>query len=612
MGIVGFDFGTTNSVMSIISGDRCIPILDEGFPHPSVVSYRAGEVVAGREAKKQLASATTGVIGNTVKSPKTMLGQSSVMIDGTRYSPKVVVRDVVSHVMAHARGDRIAKRSGEDFSRAVVTIPVDMNGARRRELREACRMAGLSIYQFVHEPLAALYGYLRGLPNFVTEFNRLNRELVLVFDWGGGTLDLTLCRVTDGMLVQVVNDGCSDVGGDVIDDMLVNEIERRALARRGITGEVRRQVGAVARLREEAERAKIALSSKDVYSVLVLDYFHSEAGDVDLEYRISREELQAIVSAKVTQGISRIEAMLREARVEPSSVELCLATGGMVNMPLIQERLHEIFGARRVKISERGNTIISEGAAWIAQDRARLMLAKNIEVVVARSAHSMAAQGHFPVIRAGALMPREGEVQSLPEPLTLYCCDPTDGVAKFQLTAPRRTGRNVQVTDERSLLGLLAVEVDSRQRPLLERLLLDVAIDENLVLSATASSTIAGKSDSMEFHNLEFGLHVGSAPPPDGDKKLDDQKPAASGAREVGAIQVRSNIATHARDLRSVPGEILYRWNPHYFEFRNAPPQEQDFEKVMYQPCSACQKVYCECARRRAGAAVSSPPAHEP
>jgi molecular chaperone DnaK len=593
MGIVGFDFGTTNSVMSIISGERCIPILDEGFPHPSVVSYRGGEVVVGREAKKQLASATAGVVGNTVKSPKTMLGKSSVMIEGTRYSPKVVVRDVVAHVMAHARADRIAKHSGEDFSSAVVTIPVDMNGARRRELREACRMAGLGIYQFVHEPLAALYGYLRGLPDFGTEFNRLNRELVLVFDWGGGTLDLTLCRISDGMLVQVLNDGSSEVGGDVIDDMLVNEIESRALAKRGIRSEVRRQVGAVARLREEAERAKIALSSKDVYSVLVLDYFHSEAGDTDLEYRITRDELQDIVAAKVSQAITRVENMLREARVEPSSIELCLATGGMVNMPAIQERLHEIFGARRVKISERGNTIISEGAAWIAHDRARLMLAKNVEVMLARSAH-------FPVIRAGTLMPREGEIQRMSEPLTLYCCDPTDGVAKFQLTAPKRAGRSVQTTDERNLLGILAVGVDSRQAPLLERLLLDIAIDENLVLTATASSTIAGKTDFLEMHNLEFGLNVGSAPSTDGEKKLNEDQHNESVEQEFGAIQVRSNIASHASDIKSVPGEILYKWNSHYFEYRNAPPREQDFEKAHYQPCSACQKIYCVCATLRA------------
>ncbi|RDK09148.1 Hsp70 family protein [Cupriavidus lacunae] len=604
MGIVGFDFGTTNSVMSIVAGNRCIPILDEGFPHPSVVSYRGGEVVVGREAKKALASATSGVVGNTVKSPKTMLGQGSVVIDGTSYSPKAVVRDVVAHVMMHARDDRVAKSSGEDFSRAVVTIPVDMNGARRQELREACRMAGLSIYQFVHEPLAALYGHLRSLPDFKEEFNRLNRELVLVFDWGGGTLDLTLCRVADGMLVQVLNDGCSEVGGDVIDDMLVNEIESRALAKRGISREVGRQVGAVARLREEAERAKIALSSKEVYSVLVLDYFQSEVGDVDLEYRITRQELQEIVSEKVSQAISRIESLLRATRIDPSNIELCLATGGMVNMPLIQERLHEIFGARRVQISERGNTIISEGAAWIAHDCAQLMLAKNIEVLVSRSLH-------FPIIRAGTLMPREGEVQRLPEPLAFYCSDPTDGVAKFQLMAPKRTGRSIQITDERNFLGVLSVDVDAQKRPLLERLLLDAAIDENLVLNATARSTIAGKSDSLELHNLEFGLSVAAGSSEDGAKKLDDEPLTIIGDHDIGSIQLRPNIAVRQDDLKAVPGEVLYKWNSHYFDLRNSPPREQDDEKAHYQPCSVCRKVYCECAALRAQAAKKLQTRHE-
>ena len=592
MGVVGFDFGTTNSVMSFVSGERCISILDEGLPHPSVVSYRGGQVIVGREAKKELANATSGVVGNIVKSPKTMLGQQSVTVDGHRYSPKDVVRDVVAHVMQHAEADRIAKQSGEKFTRAVVTIPVDMNGGRRRELREACRMAGLSIYQFVHEPLAALYGHLRSLPDFKAEFARLNRELVLVFDWGGGTLDLTLCRIADGMLVQVANDGCSDVGGDVIDDMLVNEIERRTLLKRGITREIGRQVGATARLREEAERAKIALSTKDVYTVLVLDYFLSEAGDVDLEYRLTRQELEEIAQTKVSQGIARIDGLLRLARVDPSSIEKCLATGGMVNMPAIQARLHEMFGARRVDISDRGNTIISEGAAWIAHDKARLMLAKNIEVMVARSAY-------FPVVRSGTLMPREGEVQRAPEPLTLYCCDPTDGVAKFQLTSPKRTGVNVQVTDDRDVLGLMSVSVDARHRPLVERLLLDVSVDENLILHAQAKSTIAAQSDSLEIHNLEFGLNVGPVGEGGADK-LQEKGGRGGKANLLGAIQLRPNVAISNLDVSTVPGEVLYRWDQVYFDRRKNPPYEQDFEKAMYQPCSACREVYCICDQLRA------------
>lgn len=595
MPTVGFDFGTTNSVMSIVVGDRCIPILEDGFPHPSVVSYRGGVPTVGRRAKTELESAGSGVMGNIVRSPKTMLGRSSVTVDGHTYSPQVVVRDVVSHVIAHARGDRVARQTGSNFDRAVVTIPVDMNGERRRELREACRMAGLSVYQFVHEPLAALYGHLRGMPNYQLEFSRLNRQLVLVFDWGGGTLDLTLCRVADGMLVQVANHGCSDVGGDTLDDMLVNEIERLVLESRGIRKAVGRQVGALSGLRSAAERAKIALSEKDVHPLLVPDYFMEEAGDVDLEFRLSRQELESIVASKVSEGIARIEQLLQKANVDPSGVAMCLATGGMVNMPLIQARLRELFGAGRVEVSSRGSTIISEGAAWIAHDNARLVLAKNIEVLVSR-------QAYFPVVPAGSLMPRESEAHRPPVPLTLYCSDPTDGIAKFVLTTPKRTGRSVQVNDDRDILGTLAVSVDAKQRPLLERLLLDVTIDENLVLHSKASSTIAGGVDEVQVHTLEFGLQVG---PSQGSGKIDGLTSSEGGEpRKVatGAVQLRPNISTSDTDWSTVPGEVLYKFDPQYFNRagRTPPPAIQEHEKGMYEPCLACKRVYCNCAELRA------------
>lgn len=601
MNIVGFDFGTTNSVMSYVSGNRCLPILDDGYPHPSVVSYRGGEVIVGRRAKEELVNAVSGVVGNIVKSPKTMLGRSSVTVGGHTYSPQTVVKDVVSHVIAHARKARETKNTGIAFDRAVVTIPVDMNGERRRELREACRMAGLSVYQFVHEPLAALYGHLRNMPDFKIEFSRLNRQLVLVFDWGGGTLDLTLCRINDGMLVQVMNDGCSEVGGDIIDDMLVNEIERRVLGLRGIQHTVGHQVGAQSRLRSAAETAKIALSSKDVHPIYVPDYFMPDAGDVDLEYRLSRTELELAIATKVNQGISRIEAVLRNARVEPSEVALCLATGGMVNVPLIQARLREIFGAGRVEISSRGNTIISEGAAWIAHDETRLVLAKNIEVLVARSSF-------FPIIKAGSPMPRENEIQKPPQPLTLYCSDPTDGVAKLFVNAPKRTGRIVQVNDERDILGALSVKVDSNQRPLIERLLLDVAIDENLILAIKATSTIAGATDQMEVHSLEFGLQVGGNPESGNVERLDHGTDGQDPSPKSGQIELRPNVAASSTDYSVVPGEVLYKFDPQYFNRagRNPPPKHQEHENGMYQPCISCQHVYCNCSTNRERTASSS------
>lgn len=593
MKVFGLDFGTTNSVASMVVGTRCISLLDDNMPHPSIVCYQGDEVIVGKKAKAMLGSAGAGGVGNIVRSPKTRLGEKSVEVDGFSYSPKEVVRDVVKHVCADAK-----RQMPENmFATAVVTIPVDMNGSRRRELREACRLAGVSVMQFVHEPLAALYGHLRNKENYAEETRRLNGEIVLVFDWGGGTLDLTLCRMLGGMLVQIKNDGCDSVGGDLLDDMLVNYIEQAVLAKRGITHEVATQVGAKARLRASAEKAKVELSGKDTHPILVTDYFTNEAGDPDLEFRLTRHQLEACIKQKIEQGIRRIEKILESSRLPASAVKLCLATGGMVNMPCIQSRLREIFGAQRVEISTRGNTIISEGAAWIAHDGARLMLSKNIEFLVAR-------QAYFPAIKAGTLMPSESTVQT--HTLDMYCVDPTDGIAKFQIVAPERPGRSIQSTDERKTLGTLAVGVDEKVWPLGERLCIDLSIDDNLILLVEVESTIARRKDRLEIHELEFGL----AAPFD----IEDISSAASRIKDVltslpksekGAIILRSNVSEDAQDTSRIPGEIARQlFGGEYFD-RNSNRNlslVQDYEKLAYQPCSCCRQVQCLCgALRKAG-----------
>lgn len=593
MKVFGLDFGTTNSVASVVVGTRCISLLDDNMPHPSIVCYQGDEVIVGKKAKTMLGAAGAGGVGNIVRSPKTRLGEKSVEVDGFSYSPKEVVRDVVKHVCTDAK-----RQMPENmFATAVVTIPVDMNGARRRELREACRMAGVSVMQFVHEPLAALYGHLRNKENYAEETRRLNGEIVLVFDWGGGTLDLTLCRMLGGMLVQIKNDGCDSVGGDILDDMLVNYIEQAVLAKRGINHEVATQVGAKARLRASAEKAKVELSGKDTHPILVVDYFTNDAGDPDLDFRLTRSQLEECTKQKIEQGIRRIEKILESSRLPSSAVKLCLATGGMVNMPCIQSRLREIFGAQRVEISTRGNTIISEGAAWIAHDGARLMLSKNIEFLVAR-------QSYFPAIKAGTLMPSESMVQN--HKLDMYCVDPTDGIAKFQIVAPERPGRSIQSTDERKTLGTLSVGVDEKVWPLGERLCIDLSIDDNLILLVEVESTIARRKDRLEIHELEFGL----AAPLD----IEDISSATSRIKDVhtslpksekGAIILRSNVSEDAQDTSRVPGEVARQlFGGEYFD-RNSNrnlSKVQDYEKLAYQPCSCCRQVQCLCgALRKAG-----------
>ncbi len=585
---IGFDFGTTNSLISIVEGGRCIPILDRGtnLPHPSVLCYEGDQIIVGRKAKERLSTAGIGVIGNIVSSPKSLLGKNKEYVEGVARSPKEMVAEIVRFVKKEAQ----AQLPG-DYDSAVVTIPVNMNGSGRKNLREAFRMAGLNIVQFIHEPLAALYGHLRTKENFEDELRRLNGELVLVFDWGGGTLDLTVCQIVDGMLVQLMNDGFSDVGGDVMDNIIRNQIVLRSLKSRNVESELPIQPGAKQRLLNRAEHIKIELSSKQNATVFLPDYFQTDKYDVDIEYPLGRQEMEEMVSEKIEQGIQRIHMLLEKTGISPSSVALCLATGGIVNMPIIKSRLREIFGPQRLHVSERGNTIISEGAAWIAHDKSNLTLAKNIEVHVARNSY-------FPVIKAGMKMPREGDVQEAE--LSLYCTDPRDGIAKIQIVAPIKPGHNIQKTDPRDILNSLSIKVDDKALPFHERLELQINIDENLILNAKAKSLTKGDEDKVEIHNLEFGLDL----PILSESTNRYESIEINGTRTAdapGSVSLRPNVANHQHDSL-VPGELLYQYNHSYFDVRNHPPEIQNHERLYYTPCSICKRPsnhpLCNCSSR--------------
>src|SRR3954454_5236283 len=213
--IDGFDFGTTNSLVSVVVGDRVIDVMDveTGRPHPSIVRYEGGQGGVGREAKEAVGAAGIGVHGNTFKSPKFLLGEEAVAVGGVDRSPVDIVADVVRHVRSESLRSPQRNVLGP-LDNAVVTIPVTMNGQRRAALREAFAGAGMRVAQFVHEPLAALYGFIRGANDPAGMARRLARRNVLVVDWGGGTLDLTLCRVDEEQVRQLRNGGSAQVGGD--------------------------------------------------------------------------------------------------------------------------------------------------------------------------------------------------------------------------------------------------------------------------------------------------------------------------------------------------------------------------------------------------------------
>lgn len=586
MAIVGFDFGTTNSLISVVQGDRVISFADEeGLSIPSVACYEGGAVIVGREAKSRMSEAGLGVHGNVVRSPKTLLGQESTFIGGVAKNPVDIIRDVVEFVRAQAINSRTVK--GLAVDRAVVTIPVNMEGYRRALLRDSFRLAGISILQFVHEPLAALYGHFRSSPDLDLTLRTFNKELVLVFDWGGGTLDLTLCRVMEGVLVQVGNDGTDDVGGDVFDETLMHEIEKRVRLKRGLKDDALVVPGARARLMHQCERAKIDLSSRSRVNIYVSNFF-TGLDDPDLDLQLTREDLDNIFSHLIARGIARIEELLARRGYSAASAALCLATGGMANMPKVKARLHELFGSKRVHVSERSASLISEGAAWVAHDSARLHLAKNIELALPR-------KSYLTLLPAGLSMPQEGEVKT--EDFSLYCVDPTDGKAKFSLMSPLKPGKSIYQGDERRPLANMAVKVDAKAAPFRERLQLELRIDENLILGINARSLNLQGTVHGEVHDLEFAL---AFPWVTSSWLQDADGSEATGMAEAnrGGVTLRSNVSA-TEDLTLVPGEVLYRFKPNYFDTRHSPPQLQVLEKLYYTPCSLCSRAsndpLCQC-----------------
>ena len=590
MTVVGFDFGTTNSLVSVVAGDRVIDALDDGLPFPSVVRFEGSRVVVGREAKEQLGEVGMGVHGNTVTSPKTFLGRSSIVVGGLERRPIDVVAEVIKHVKERSlRGDSLNNLG--DLSQAVVTIPVNMSGARRSELREAFRMAGIGVAQFVHEPFAALYGYLRGSESARSNLRRFDRRNVLVVDWGGGTLDVTLCRIEDGRVSQIRNSGTEDVGGDAFDDAIRNGVVRSHLEATGQNDVVELDDDAWVSLLHRVERAKIDLSSRDSVIIYERDLFRGQASP--LEYELGVDAMQEMTNGLLRAGVQRVRDVVNAAGLSPSQVSLCLLTGGMASMPAVRMRLTELFGPQAVVLPDNSATLISQGAAWIAHDRSRLVLAKGVDLRLARG--SM-----LRLLDAGLKMPGEREVES--REFSLYCVDPTDGHAKFEVCTPLDVGVTAADPATRSTLGVLVVEVDSKADPFFERLPMRVSIDEDLILHVTVESTNLGDFAFEEVHDLEFGVEIPQSGPGgsegigavmsgDGEpvEGHDDGIPLASsdGHVERNEIQIRSNVADR-KDASLVPGEVLYKSDPGYFDRRRRPPRVQVEERGYYSNCAIC------------------------
>lgn len=503
--VFGLDFGTTNSLAARVRQSGTREEADAyydvtGAPYPSVVAFRGDDPLVGREAYDLLERTGTGVIDDAVRSPKSALGTGRRFNVGGRVrEPAELASLIIKKVVTEAQ----SADPDRSFRDAVMTIPVDLDGRGRRELREAARDAGLRVHQFVHEPLAALYGYLRQSGDFRRAVADLGEMPVLVVDWGGGTLDLTLCRLSGATLTQIQSRGEHRVGGDRFDELVRNFVRSAHAERHGLGSLDPVQDGAAARLLTMCEIAKKSLSDSDDALIFVPNYLRHDGEAAHVEVEIKQSELSAMAAPLLDIAMNAVSEVLDAARLSDPELGLVLLTGGMSRMPAVRRMLEHRFGLERVPVVPGAEVLIAHGAAWIAHDAAQLKLAKPLELTLAND-HPVE------LLPVGMQLPTDEGWHA--ERFPVFCVDPSSGRARMIFTRPVDPGR-AQLTDARRVYGVLQLDVDREKFALAERIDLDVVIDADLVVTVRASSELTGVAAAHEIHELEFGLGMGA---PDG------------------------------------------------------------------------------------------------
>lgn len=593
--VLGLDFGTTNSLVAYVSPlgtALSLANAEDGRPHPSTVWYRAGKTIVGREARNHLEASDNGseaIVGGFVSSPKRWLRRDApVDINGSQRDPIDIAADVLRFLREDAQGTQHGA-SARELKRAVMTIPVDLDGDGRRRLREAARKAGIAVEQFVHEPLAALYGWLRSQPGYEKMIAELEGRRVLVFDWGGGTLDITLCLVRGRKLIQLANAGDNEVGGDYFDAAVRNKVREIHAAQHGIENIRQYETPeSPTRLLARCELAKIRLSESDSARVTIPNYLGREFGR-NLNLTVSRSELEEWTRDLIDRGLSHIDRLLEEHQLSPREIELCLPTGGMVNVPAVRNGLLQRFGGRVPHLTN-GDRVIAEGAAWVAHDQLRLSLAKPIEL--------LQPDGNYvELVEEDQRLPIENDNFSIPA-TQFYCVDPRDGVANFQFARPRKVGYGAKHAPRETYV-VLPLRIDPNAAPFVERLNISLSIDHDYIVEIEGHSSAMNDRVRRQIHNLEFALMLpANAAREAREAGSADSKAGTShdtgdfGAlRSFGAVQLRSNITPSRADWKNVPGDIIERWQGFWFDTRsNDATSRQKAERDFYRPCSQCKR----------------------
>src|SRR6476619_1148967 len=344
---VGIDLGTTNSVVSVLEGGEPTVIANaEGArTTPSIVAFaKNGEVLVGEVAKRQ---AVTNV-DRTIRSVKRHMGTDwSQKIDEKTFTPQQISAFILQKLKRDAES-----YLGESVTDAVITVPAYFSDAQRQATKEAGEIAGLNVQRIVNEPTAAALAY--GL-------DKESDQTILVFDLGGGTFDVSLLEIGDGVVEVKATSGDNHLGGDDWDARLVEWMVKKFKDSNGV--DLAADKIAKQRLQEAAEKAKIELSSSAETTIHLPYITHGESGPLHFEERMTRSEFQKLTADLLDRTKAPFQQVIKDAGVDVSTIDHVILVGGSTRMPAVADVVKALTGGREPNKGVNPDEVVAVCAA---------------------------------------------------------------------------------------------------------------------------------------------------------------------------------------------------------------------------------------------------------
>ena len=326
--IIGIDLGTTNSCVAVMEGGQPTIIINaEGSrTTPSVVAFtKNGERLVGDTAKRQ---AVTNA-DRTVASIKRDMGSDrTVKIDGKKYSPQEISSMILQKLKKDAEN-----HLGEKITEAVITVPAYFSDAQRKATKDAGRIAGLDVKRIINEPTAAALAY--GLDN-------ASPQKILVYDLGGGTFDVSVIEISEGMIEVLATAGDNRLGGDDYDQRICDYLIREFQKEQGVN--LSKDLVAMKRVREEAEKAKIALSSSTSTNINLPYITTTRSGPVHLDITLTRSKFEELTYDLTERTAEPVRMALSDAGISAAQLGKVLLVGGSTRIPAVQNKVRELTG----------------------------------------------------------------------------------------------------------------------------------------------------------------------------------------------------------------------------------------------------------------------------